>query len=59
MFTMNFGGNGDYTGVTDTNAKRKFPNAKVPGGTDFVGNSHNATVGSPTFQPIPHPDPNP
>jgi Subtilase family/PA domain len=55
----NFGGNGDYTGVTDTNANGRFPNAKVPGGTDFVGDSYNATQGSPTFQPIPHPDNNP
>jgi subtilisin family serine protease len=55
----NFGGDGDYAGVTDTNANGKFPNAKVPGGTDFVGDSYNATQGSPTFQPIPHPDPNP
>ena len=26
----NFDGNGDYTGVTDTNANGRFPNAKVP-----------------------------
>jgi hypothetical protein len=55
----NFGGDGDYTGVTDTNANGKFPNAKVPGGFDFVGDSYNATSTSPTFQPIPHPDDNP
>jgi subtilisin family serine protease len=55
----NFGGDGDYTGVTDTNANGKFPNAKVPGGFDFVGDSYNATAGSATFQPIPHPDNNP
>jgi hypothetical protein len=56
----NFGGLGDYTGVTDTNANGKFPVAgKVPGGFDFVGDSYNATSSSPTFQPIPHPDDNP
>jgi hypothetical protein len=55
----NFGGDGNYAGVTDTDANGKFPNAKVPGGFDFVGDSYNATSGSPTFQPIPHPDDNP
>jgi hypothetical protein len=55
----NFGGDGDYTGVPDTNANGKFPSAKAPGGFDFVGDSYNATQGSATFQPIPHPDSNP
>lgn len=55
----NFGGNGDYTGVTDTNTNGHFPSAKVPGGTDLVGDSYNADPTSPGFQPIPHPDNNP
>jgi subtilisin family serine protease len=50
----NFGGNADYTGVTDTNANGKFPSAKAPGGFDFVGDSYNAAS-----QPLPHPDSNP
>ena len=32
---------------------------KVKGGTDFVGDSYNADPNSPSFQPVPHPDPNP
>src|SRR5438874_6711465 len=31
-----FGGNANYTGVTDTNPNGHFPSAKVPGGTDLV-----------------------
>jgi len=50
----NFGGNGDYTGVTDTNSAGKFPNAKVPGGFDFAGDSYSAGV-----QDTPFPDTNP
>ena len=52
----NFGGNADYTGVTDTNAGTgHFPSAKVPGGTDLVGDAYNAD--DPTS--VPHPDDNP
>jgi minor extracellular serine protease Vpr len=32
---------------------------KVKGGIDLVGDSYNADPASLTFQPIPHPDPNP
>lgn len=36
------------------------PNApKVKGGFDFVGDDYNADPTSPTYQPIPRPDPNP
>jgi len=55
----NFGGNADYTGVDDTHANGHFPSAKVPGGTDLVGDSYNADPNDPAFQPIPHPDNNP
>src|SRR5205807_7779932 len=51
----NFGGNADYTGVTDTNANGHFPNAKVPGGTDLVGDAYNAN--DPNS--VPQPDSNP
>jgi subtilisin family serine protease len=52
----NFGGNGDYAGVTDTDANGHFPSAKVPGGTDFVGDDYNAD--DPAHS-TPHPDNNP
>jgi len=36
------------------------PNApKVKGGTDLVGDDYDANPNSGTFQPVPHPDPNP
>jgi subtilisin family serine protease len=36
------------------------PNApKVKGGTDLVGDSYNADPTSASYQPVPHPDPNP
>jgi hypothetical protein len=52
----NFGGDGDYTGVTDTDANGKFPNAKVPGGRDFVGDAYNANDPATS---TPDPDDNP
>ncbi|MDP2137155.1 MAG: S8 family serine peptidase [Candidatus Didemnitutus sp.] len=51
-----FGGpgiTGAAAGVTDTNANGHFPNAKFPGGWDFVGNNY---TGSAT---VPQPDANP
>jgi subtilisin family serine protease len=54
----NFGGPGTSapysSGITDTSAVPNafFPTAKIPGGTDLVGDAYN---GSNT----PHPDPNP
>ena len=47
-----FGGNGNYTGVTDTNANGQFPSAKVPGGYDFAGDAY-AYPGAPSPDPIP------
>ena len=41
----------DYTGVTDTNANGQFPSAKVPGGTDLVGDAYNAN--DPNSVPVP------
>ncbi|MEU8261745.1 S8 family serine peptidase [Micromonospora sp. NPDC048999] len=36
------------------------PNApKVKGGIDLVGDTYNANPDSPSYQPVPHPDPNP
>ncbi|CAB4934539.1 unannotated protein [freshwater metagenome] len=36
-----------------------FPNAKVVGGYDFVGDSYDADPSSPAYQPVAMPDPNP
>ena len=36
-----------------------FPNAKVTGGRDLVGDDYNPDPASPHFQPDPHPDANP
>src|SRR5262249_51940035 len=32
---------------------------KVKGGTDLVGDDYDADPNNPTYQPVPHPDPNP
>ena len=46
------------TGPADTSLFG--PNApKVKGGIDLVGDDYNADPNSPSFQPVPHPDPNP
>ena len=50
-----FGGDANYTGVTDTNANGHFPSAKVPGGTDLVGDAYNAD--DPTSVPMPDSNP--
>ncbi|PBC77675.1 PA domain-containing protein [Streptomyces sp. TLI_235] len=36
-----------------------FPNAKVIGGRDLVGDDYNPDPSSPHHQPVPHPDANP
>ncbi|WP_329498253.1 S8 family serine peptidase [Kitasatospora herbaricolor] len=36
-----------------------FPNHKVTGGKDLVGDDYDPDPSSPTFQPQPHPDDNP
>ncbi len=59
----NFGGSGnpaDYAAQDSTTlADGGFPNAKVAGGTDFVGDNYDADPADATYQPIPHPDPDP
>ena len=63
-----FGGSGlaaDYTAAhaaetSPANPAWFGPGApKVKGGTDLVGDSYNANPNSPSYQPVPHPDPNP
>src|SRR5207302_6756114 len=44
-----------YTGVTDTNPNGHFPSAKVPGGTDLVGDDYNAN--DPNSVPMPDSNP--
>ena len=51
----NFGGNADYTGVTDTNPNGHFPSFKVPGGYDFVGDAYNANDAVPIIAPDSNP----
>jgi subtilisin family serine protease len=36
-----------------------FPNSRILKGWDFVGDDYNADPTSPSYQPVPHPDPNP
>ncbi|MDH6579879.1 S8 family serine peptidase [Kitasatospora sp. MAP5-34] len=36
-----------------------FPNSKVIGGKDLVGDDYNPDPSAPNFQPVPHPGPNP
>ncbi|HQR12522.1 MAG TPA: S8 family serine peptidase [Casimicrobiaceae bacterium] len=64
----NFGGPGTVAAyqaakATDTlpaNPSQFGPAApKVKGGTDLVGDDYDANPGNATYQPIPHPDPNP
>src|SRR3989475_1368071 len=65
----NFGGPGTAAAYTAAHATETLaadprlcgPSApRVKGGTDLVGDSYNADPTNPaTYQPIPHPDPNP
>ncbi|WP_157756728.1 S8 family serine peptidase [Plantactinospora sp. KBS50] len=63
-----FGGPGTEAAYTTAHARETAaadpalfgPGApKVKGGIDLVGDSYDADPGSPTYQPVPHPDPNP
>jgi minor extracellular serine protease Vpr len=64
----NFGGPGTTAAYTTANASDTAAAdpllfgplaARVKGGTDLVGDDYNADPSSATFQPVPHPDPNP
>src|SRR5882757_407047 len=63
-----FGGTGTpaaYQAALATDTAPANPSAfgpgapKVKGGTDLVGDDYNADPQSASFQPVPHPDPNP
>ena len=62
-YHADLGGSGDpadFAAADRTSlADGGFPNAKVAGGYDFAGDDYNADPRSPTYQPIPHPDPDP
>jgi len=64
----NFGGPGTVaafntafaTSAAPANPAFFGPSApKVKGGTDLVGDSYDANPNNATYQPVPHPDPNP
>ncbi|MDM4761401.1 S8 family serine peptidase [Galbitalea sp. SE-J8] len=62
----NFGGPGTTAAYDTAHAAEAsaadpalFPSAKVIGGYDLVGDSYDADPASDTYQPTPHPDPNP
>ena len=64
----NFGGPGTPSAYATAHATETLPAnprlfgpsaPRVKGGIDLVGDSYNADPNSPTYQPIPHPDPNP
>jgi minor extracellular serine protease Vpr len=64
----NFGGPGTVaafnaafaTSAAPANPAYFGPSApKVKGGTDLVGDSYDANPNNATYQPVPHPDPNP
>ena len=62
----NFGGPGTVAAFDAAQAQEDqpadpalFPNAKVSGGIDLVGDSYDPDPDSDNYQPDPHPDPNP
>ena len=62
----NFGGPGTETAFETAQATEDqpanpalFPNAKVSGGIDLVGDDYDSDSDSENYQPDPHPDPNP
>lgn len=62
-YHANLGGSGDPADFAADDgldlSDGNFPNAKVVGGWDFVGDDYNADPNSATYQPIPNPDPDP
>ncbi|WP_423299512.1 S8 family serine peptidase [Glutamicibacter nicotianae] len=62
-----FGGPGTLEAYKEAQASEELPSAdsglidpdKFIGGWDLVGDDYNANSDDPTYQPIPHPDPNP
>jgi len=64
----NFGGPGTSAAYDAAHAAETAPAdpslfgpaaPRVKGGTDLVGDDYNADPASSTYQPVPHPDPNP
>ncbi len=48
------GGDGDVS--TPAEKGDSYPNSRVVGGWDFVGDAYNADPESPGYDPVPHPD---
>jgi subtilisin family serine protease len=59
----NFGGPGTVAAFANNNSTvietGTFPTAKVVAGWDFAGNDYDADSTAATYQPVPHPDPDP
>ncbi|HEX4747633.1 MAG TPA: S8 family serine peptidase, partial [Gaiellaceae bacterium] len=49
----------DLGGDGNAAAPHPFPNSRVAGGWDFVGDDYNADPESPGYDPVPQPDPLP
>jgi subtilisin family serine protease len=62
-YHADFGGSGNPAAFANDNGLTigtpAFPNAKVVGGTDFVGDDYNASAPAGSPKLIPHPDPDP
>lgn len=62
-----FGGPGTLDAYKEAQASEELPSAdsglidpdKFIGGWDLVGDDYNADSTAPSYQPVPHPDPNP
>src|SRR6266571_2677367 len=62
-YHADFGGSGNPADFASDNGltigTAAFPNAKVVGGTDFVGDDYDASAAAGSPKLIPHPDPDP
>ena len=58
-YTYGFAHNTTVPAFNADGTTQAFPSAKVAKGFDFVGDDYNADPASSTYQPVPHPDPNP
>lgn len=61
-FHADFGGSGASAFASNDSTivePGTFPTSKVVGGYDFVGDTYNADSTSASYDPVPHPDPDP
>lgn len=62
IICTDFAGPGDGYAQNDVAAigdVAGYPGPRIVGGHDFVGDTYNASVSQPNYQPIPQPDPDP